>query len=469
MTSRYDRTSDHGARSSALAHDGLGAARRGGGDATEGPSGVRMLMAAGGNLAMVQLRESGPPTSDAVHAAAARGIAGAGGALPHGEAIQRSFGSHDVRGIQAHVGGPAGEATAAMGAEAYATGSHVAFGGAPSLHTAAHEAAHVIQQRTGVSLAGGVGQVGDPYERHADAVADAVAAGRSAQGLLDETAGGGGGGGVQRQASPGGGAEADALGPYAELLAEGVSPDELASFLRSIDAAPSAAPATREAAPVQGQRMTGPGRGSSEPTVASAAVEPVQRSGGDASRGAPQATQITIPGVVTVRGWQARALVLALRTTGLSMSGAVLGAAIDLANGYNVTVGIGPSLGGGAGAGAAIAGTLSAGVVVAPGGVLGLYGGSSIQVGVIGRLALTGQTTIVGGGVERFAGDALAVGVSAAYGIAVGGAALFTLGGEFLGVSVEAGVGAGYAIYGELSGVATLGGRATGTERQVGG
>lgn len=35
----------------------------------------------------------------------------------------------------------------ATGAEAFATGNHVAFASSPSLHTAAHEAAHVVQQR----------------------------------------------------------------------------------------------------------------------------------------------------------------------------------------------------------------------------------------------------------------------------------------------------------------------------------
>ena len=73
-----------------------------------------------------------------------------------------------------YVGGPAAKATQDMGALAYATGNHVAFGGSPSLHTAAHEAAHVVQQRSGVQLKGGVGEVGDSYERNADAVADDV-------------------------------------------------------------------------------------------------------------------------------------------------------------------------------------------------------------------------------------------------------------------------------------------------------
>ncbi len=121
----------------------------------------------------------------AVHTAALRGLSGASTTLPHAEAIQRSFGpAHDVSGIRAHVGGPATEATAAMGATAYATGDSVAFASAPDLHTAAHEAAHVFQQQAGVQLHGGVGQVGDPYERHADAVADLVVAGQPAADLL---------------------------------------------------------------------------------------------------------------------------------------------------------------------------------------------------------------------------------------------------------------------------------------------
>jgi len=81
-----------------------------------------------------------------VHDAAARGIAGPATSLPFADQIQASFGTrHDVSSIQAHVGGPATEATTAMGASAYATGNHAVFAGAPDLHTAAHEAAHVVQ------------------------------------------------------------------------------------------------------------------------------------------------------------------------------------------------------------------------------------------------------------------------------------------------------------------------------------
>lgn len=128
-------------------------------------------------------------TDAGIEAAAATGTSGPSTTLPFADTIQGAFGRHDVSGIQAHVGGAATAGATAMGAEAFATGNHVAFAGTPSLHTAAHEAAHVLQQKAGVQLKGGVGQEGDACERHADAVADRVVAGRSAESLLDQLPG----------------------------------------------------------------------------------------------------------------------------------------------------------------------------------------------------------------------------------------------------------------------------------------
>ena len=144
------------------------------------------------------VQRKGGGSADAVHRAAAHGIQGSGGSMPHLGAIQKSFGRHDVSSVPAHVGGNAAEASSAMGAEAYATKGAVAFKRSPDLHTAAHEAAHVVQQRDGVQLKGGVGEVGDRYERHADAVADRVVQGRSAEDLLDAGPGGGGASPVQQ-------------------------------------------------------------------------------------------------------------------------------------------------------------------------------------------------------------------------------------------------------------------------------
>ena len=128
---------------------------------------------------------AGEDPADA-HAAAVRGVATPATGLPYADTIQRLFGRHDISGIQAHTGSEAAAASRDMGASAFATGDHVGFAGAPDLHTAAHEAAHVVQQRAGVHLKGGVGEVGDPHERHADAVADRVVAGQSAEALLDQ-------------------------------------------------------------------------------------------------------------------------------------------------------------------------------------------------------------------------------------------------------------------------------------------
>ena len=136
----------------------------------------------------VQMKARGNPHADDVHELATEGIAGSATSLPFLEQIQRSFGVHGVSGIQSHTGGPATAACEGIGASAYATGDHVAFREAPDLHTVAHEAAHVVQQRAGVQLMGRVGKAGDEYERNADQVADAVVAGESAECLLSRMA-----------------------------------------------------------------------------------------------------------------------------------------------------------------------------------------------------------------------------------------------------------------------------------------
>jgi hypothetical protein len=145
-------------------------------------------------LAPVQRRETSTGMSlesGKAQEVAAHGVSGSAQPLPHHDRLQSLFGRHDIGGVQAHVGGTASAASEQLGAKAYATGNSVAFAGTPDLHTAAHEAAHVVQQRAGVQLKGGVGEAGDCYEQHADAVADRVVAGESAEALLDHAAGSG--------------------------------------------------------------------------------------------------------------------------------------------------------------------------------------------------------------------------------------------------------------------------------------
>jgi hypothetical protein len=148
------------------------------------------------------VQASGELTGADPHRWAAHGTRGATGPLPHADRIQALFGHHDIRGVRAAVGGPAADASSAQGARAYASGDAVAFAEPPDLQLAAHEAAHVVQQRGGVRLADGLGRPGDRYEQHADAVADAIVRGESAEPLLDTMAhrGATGGAAVQGQA-----------------------------------------------------------------------------------------------------------------------------------------------------------------------------------------------------------------------------------------------------------------------------
>ena len=140
-------------------------------------------------LAPVQMRGGDPASqTSGVQQAASRGIAGGGANLPYLDRIQAAFGAHDVSDVRAHQGSAASGAAKQMGAMAYATGNNVVFGQSPDLFTAAHEAAHVVQQRKGVQLSGNVGRAGDAYEQHADQVAARVVAGRSAEDLLGGTA-----------------------------------------------------------------------------------------------------------------------------------------------------------------------------------------------------------------------------------------------------------------------------------------
>lgn len=146
-------------------------------DARPAPGKRTLIQAYGGAIAR--------PAEGSVQQTAARGAEGTGGRLPHFDVIQRAFGHHDISGVRAHTGGAAAEATRGLGAEAYTQGSSVVLGEGASLRTVAHEAAHAVQQRSGLSIAGGVGSAGDAHEKHADAVADRVTAGQSAASLLD--------------------------------------------------------------------------------------------------------------------------------------------------------------------------------------------------------------------------------------------------------------------------------------------
>ena len=116
---------------------------------------------------------------------AAAGFAGPSVALPHKSAIEQSYGA-DMSSVRAYTGPAAAQACRKLGAQAYASGNQIAFASeTPSLHVAAHEAAHTLQD---VGLAGDIGGAGDVAEQQADAAADRVVAGQSAKDVLPQGA-----------------------------------------------------------------------------------------------------------------------------------------------------------------------------------------------------------------------------------------------------------------------------------------
>ena len=126
-------------------------------------------------------------------AIAVQGLQGPSKPLTHQTPIQDAFGHHDISALREHTGPEAKDALDSLGAEGFSSQGHMAFDGSPGLYTQAHEAAHGVQQAalgSSLQLKDGVGEVGDLYEEHADAVAERVVRGKSVEGLLDQLADG---------------------------------------------------------------------------------------------------------------------------------------------------------------------------------------------------------------------------------------------------------------------------------------
>ena len=124
---------------------------------------------------------------------AADALRGSGRRLTHLNTIQEAFGHHDVSAMREFTGCAARKALATFGAEGFTSNGRMAVSATPDLFTQAHEAAHGVQQAapgSGLELKRGIAAAGDKYERHADAVAEKVIRGQSAQKLLDDMAGG---------------------------------------------------------------------------------------------------------------------------------------------------------------------------------------------------------------------------------------------------------------------------------------
>jgi len=143
------------------------------------------------NFAQIPLERKTTPAArsekskGAINRLAEFGQSGSAGSLPYLEKIQTAFGHHSVREVGAFIGGNARHANMQMGSTAYTSANKISFKQSPNLHTSAHEAAHIIQQRSGLELSGGTGKPNDQHEQHADMVAEAVVTGQSAEHLLD--------------------------------------------------------------------------------------------------------------------------------------------------------------------------------------------------------------------------------------------------------------------------------------------
>lgn len=61
--------------------------------------------------------------------------------------MEKAFG-YDLSNVRIHCCPAYASVCKAIGSKAYAIGNDIVFGGAPDLFTAAHEAAHIVQQQT---------------------------------------------------------------------------------------------------------------------------------------------------------------------------------------------------------------------------------------------------------------------------------------------------------------------------------
>ena len=131
--------------------------------------------------------DGGRSTAEArqLQAVARGGVSGPSRPFPHAERIRRAFGSHAPHSLRAHGGPTAAAAGQALSASGFVLDGRAAFAAPPSLRTAAHEAFHLVEQARSRPVPG-VGARGDRSEVMADRVADAVAAGRSAEPLLQQ-------------------------------------------------------------------------------------------------------------------------------------------------------------------------------------------------------------------------------------------------------------------------------------------
>lgn len=134
-----------------------------------------------------------------------------------------------------------------------------------------------------------------------------------------------------------------------------------------------------------------------------------------------------------------RALVVGLVSALSPTLGAVVAALRALPSSHRVSVAVGPS----AGVGFLIGGGVGAGVIFAPDGQIGVYGGFDLRGGLIDSASVELQVSIVQGGIEEFNGIGFSVAAEVDLGVSVSVQALFSTAARFQGVSFGLGVGLG--------------------------
>ena len=113
---------------------------------------------------------------------------------------------------------------------------------------------------------------------------------------------------------------------------------------------------------------------------------------------------ITLPGITRLEGWKSKLLLNAVGFINPALA-PILTGAIVATNAYDMTIGIGPNVSGGAGGGY----TFGAGLVFAPGAVVGVYGTANVNIGFLASISATASVTVIDGGIESFAGQAVGV------------------------------------------------------------
>lgn len=153
------------------------------GGATGGPTGDMIGAALGGGGAGFDraVQDAAPVRPQEV---AGSGFQGGGHEIPYRAELEQSFGA-DFSSVRAHTDEHAQTASKSLGAHAYAQGDQIAFASAnPDKALVAHELTHVLQQSASPALKSAEGGIETGGESEADAVQDAVAAGRPAASAL---------------------------------------------------------------------------------------------------------------------------------------------------------------------------------------------------------------------------------------------------------------------------------------------